>query len=59
MYGCQHGRCDWGRLQMVGDSVEIFGEHVTVDELAEILDTIPYEVLTSVSTRVKRIYYRE
>lgn len=43
----------------VGDSVEIFGEHVTVDELAEILDTIPYEVLTSVSTRVKRIYYRE
>lgn len=43
----------------VGDSVEIFGDNVTVYELADILDTIPYEVLTSVSTRVKRIYYRE
>lgn len=43
----------------VGDTVEIFGEHVTVNELAELLGTIPYEVLTSVSPRVKRIYYRE
>ncbi|MDE7407902.1 MAG: alanine racemase, partial [Muribaculaceae bacterium] len=43
----------------VGDMVEIFGEHITVDELAETLGTIPYEILTSVSTRVKRIYYRE
>ncbi|MDE6490811.1 MAG: bifunctional UDP-N-acetylmuramoyl-tripeptide:D-alanyl-D-alanine ligase/alanine racemase, partial [Muribaculaceae bacterium] len=43
----------------VGDSVEIFGDNVTVYELADILGTIPYEILTSVSTRVKRIYYRE
>ena len=43
----------------VGDSVEIFGQHVSVMQLAETLDTIPYEILTSVSTRVKRVYYRE
>lgn len=42
-----------------GDAVEIFGEHVPVQRLADILDTIPYEVLTSVSPRVKRIYFRE
>lgn len=43
----------------VGDSVEIFGNGIPVEEIANTLDTIPYEVLTSVSTRVKRIYYRE
>ncbi|MCM1022238.1 MAG: bifunctional UDP-N-acetylmuramoyl-tripeptide:D-alanyl-D-alanine ligase/alanine racemase [Muribaculum sp.] len=43
----------------VGDSVEIFGRNINVAELADTLDTIPYEVLTSVSQRVKRIYYRE
>lgn len=43
----------------VGDSVEIFGENMPVARLAEVLDTIPYEVLTSVSPRVKRIYFRE
>ncbi len=43
----------------VGDSVEIFGREVTAVELGDILDTIPYEVLTSVSQRVKRVYYRE
>lgn len=43
----------------VGDSVEIFGPNVSVIRLAETLNTIPYEVLTSVSTRVKRVYYRE
>lgn len=42
-----------------GDSVEIFGPHIPVQRLADILDTIPYEILTSVSPRVKRIYYRE
>ena len=42
-----------------GDRVEIFGNNVTAVELAEILDTIPYEILTSVSQRVKRVYYRE
>jgi len=43
----------------VGDSIEIFGENVSVDTLADALGTIPYEILTSVSDRVKRIYYRE
>lgn len=43
----------------VGDAVEIFGNNVPVEELAALLDTIPYEILTSVSTRVKRVYYRE
>lgn len=43
----------------VGDHVEIFGGNVPVAELARTLGTIPYEVLTSVSSRVKRIYYRE
>lgn len=42
-----------------GDVVEIFGHHIKVEELAMLLDTIPYEILTSVSPRVKRVYYRE
>lgn len=43
----------------VGDRVEIFGPNIPVAEIADTLGTIPYEVLTSVSTRVKRIYFRE
>lgn len=43
----------------VGDAVEIFGQQAPVQRLADLLDTIPYEILTSVSPRVKRIYYRE
>ena len=43
----------------VGDRVEIFGPHIPVQELSDALDTIPYEVLTSISTRVKRVYFRE
>ena len=39
----------------VGDTVTIFGEDPTVTELAEILDTIPYEILTSVPRRIERI----
>ncbi|MBQ9678645.1 MAG: bifunctional UDP-N-acetylmuramoyl-tripeptide:D-alanyl-D-alanine ligase/alanine racemase [Prevotella sp.] len=42
-----------------GDSVEIFGEHLPVTVLSDILDTIPYEVLTGVSNRVKKIYYQD
>lgn len=42
-----------------GDIVEIFGNAIPVNEIAEKLDTIPYEILTSVSPRVKRIYYKE
>ena len=42
-----------------GDSVIIFGEELPVSELADKLQTIPYEILTSISPRVKRVYYRE
>ncbi|MDE6226131.1 MAG: alanine racemase, partial [Muribaculaceae bacterium] len=42
-----------------GDTVEIFGQEAPLRRLADVLGTIPYEVLTSVSPRVKRIYYRE
>ena len=41
-----------------GDKVEIFGEHLPVTVLSDILQTIPYEVLTSVSGRVKKVYYQ-
>ena len=43
----------------VGDTVEIFGEHVPIEQLSEARGTIPYEILTSVAPRVKRVYYRE
>ncbi|MEF9986569.1 MAG: alanine racemase [Bacteroidales bacterium] len=39
----------------IGDTVTIFGENPTANELAKILDTIPYEIFASVSRRVKRI----
>ena len=42
----------------VGDTVTIFGEDPTVSELAEILGTIPYEILTSVPRRIERIVVR-
>ncbi len=42
----------------VGDEVEIFGKNKPVELLAEILGTIPYELLTSVSPRVRRIYVK-
>ena len=42
----------------VGDTVTIFGEDPTVSELASILDTIPYEILTSVPRRIERIIIR-
>lgn len=42
-----------------GDRTTIFGESPTVVEMAEKLKTIPYEILTSISQRVKRVFYRE
>ncbi len=42
-----------------GDEVEIFGADNSVMDLAASLGTIPYEVFTSISRRVKRIYYYE
>ena len=42
-----------------GDQVEIFGEHLPVTVLSDVIDTIPYEVLTAVSNRVKRVYFQD
>jgi alanine racemase len=41
-----------------GDSVVIFGENPTVTEIADALKTIPYEILASISQRVKRVFFR-
>jgi len=42
-----------------GDQVEIFGESLSIYEMAEHLGTIPYEVLTNISQRVKRVYLHQ
>ena len=42
-----------------GDIVEIFGDNLPVTTVAGWLETIPYEVLTSVSARIKRVYYSD
>jgi len=41
------------------DTVEVFGGQIPLEELAAWMHTIPYEVLTSVSSRVKRVYFVE
>ena len=43
----------------VGDEIEIFGKHNQIKDLAKAMDTIPYEVLTSISQRVKRVFYKD
>jgi alanine racemase len=42
-----------------GSEVIIFGENPTVNFMAKQLGTIPYEIMTSISQRVKRVFYRE
>jgi alanine racemase len=42
-----------------GDEVIVFGHAPTVEVLAEALDTIPYEIFTNTSERVKRVYWQE
>ncbi|MFO7829218.1 MAG: bifunctional UDP-N-acetylmuramoyl-tripeptide:D-alanyl-D-alanine ligase/alanine racemase, partial [Bacteroidales bacterium] len=42
-----------------GDEVIVFGKEQSVIDLANTLETIPYEIFTSVSSRVKRVYYQE
>lgn len=41
------------------DEVEIFGKHITVQQLSTWCGTIPYEMLTSINQRVKRVYVEE
>jgi len=48
-----------GLIAAEGDEAEIFGENITIDEIAEKCETIPYEILTSIPSRVKRVFYRE
>lgn len=43
----------------VGDEVIVFGNDPSVNQLAEWANTIPYEILTNVSSRVKRVFYAE
>lgn len=42
-----------------GDTSIIFGAEPSVVEMAEAIGTIPYEILTSISQRVKRVFFRE
>jgi len=42
-----------------GDEVIVFNGKLTISELAKQIDTIPYEILTNVSQRVKRVYFYE
>ncbi len=42
-----------------GDDVVVFGKERTVSELANDMGTIPYEVISGISRRVKRVYYHE
>jgi alanine racemase len=42
-----------------GDEVIIFGDHLSVQQVAEWAQTIPYEIMTGVSQRVKRVYFEE
>ncbi|MFW5850592.1 MAG: bifunctional UDP-N-acetylmuramoyl-tripeptide:D-alanyl-D-alanine ligase/alanine racemase [Bacteroidota bacterium] len=43
----------------IGDEVVVFDENHSIQKLAEKMNTIPYEVITGISQRVKRIYYYE
>lgn len=42
-----------------GDQVEIFGDNISVREVAKVCNTIPYEVITSIPPRVRRVFYHE
>ena len=42
-----------------GDEAEVFGENISIAEIAEKCQTIPYEILTTIPGRVKRVFFRE
>jgi alanine racemase len=44
---------------IAGDSVEVFGANIPVQQIAQQCGTIPYEIMTGVSQRVKRVYLQE
>jgi alanine racemase len=43
----------------VGDEVVIFGKELPVQQVAAWAETIPYEIMTGISHRVKRVYFQE
>ncbi len=43
----------------VGSEVEIFGKNAAIEDLAKAVDSIPYELLCRISTRVKRVYLQD
>jgi alanine racemase len=43
----------------IGDEVFVFNSELTIADLAKQIDTIPYEILTNISQRVKRVYFYE
>jgi alanine racemase len=42
-----------------GDDVIVFGKELSLQEMAQKADTIPYEIMTGISQRVKRVYFEE
>ncbi|HEU0064147.1 MAG TPA: bifunctional UDP-N-acetylmuramoyl-tripeptide:D-alanyl-D-alanine ligase/alanine racemase, partial [Flavisolibacter sp.] len=42
-----------------GDDVVVFGQKLSIEDLAQWIDTIPYEIMTGISQRVKRVYFLE
>ncbi len=42
-----------------GDPVELMGTHISLEQIARWMGTIPYEVLTGISQRVRRVYVEE
>lgn len=42
-----------------GEAVIIFGDRLPVQQIAQWAETIPYEIMTGVSQRVKRVYFEE
>ena len=43
----------------VGDEVEIYGKNISIVDMAQRIGTIPYELLTHISERVKRVYIKD
>ena len=41
------------------DEVIVFGNELSIAQIAKWADTIPYEIMTSISQRVKRVYFEE
>ncbi len=48
-----------GKQVNVGDRVVLFNDRQSLSDIAALLGTIPYEVLSGISSRIRRVYYRE